>query len=268
LFFFDVLFFWNSHIHDTNFQNYHPIPLAELISLPVLSVQILSFLKVGILISLFFAALGYAARLFLCINFISMFLYVLSVSGHRYVPESAFVHSELKMPLVLFFLLCFLPSIENWKPFNKESTLDTFTWPLHIIKITLGLAYFSAGLQKIIHSQGSWISSQTTQELFLRSHIVNNNPIAGFIGNSAFICQALSLVVIVFQWTFIFGIFSKNLRWVFIFIGLGFHISTSFLVNIHFVHSFCFAYSLIFIEAWVQKDFPFSNNFKEILLKK
>ncbi|MGB7934977.1 MAG: hypothetical protein WCH04_22710 [Gammaproteobacteria bacterium] len=159
--------------------------------------------------------------------FLTAFIYSFSDLHHR----------EAVMAVILFALALSpsgrVLSVDNrmGKGFNGlvDSTAASSThspyayWPILLLQIFFALMYFSAVVWK--HQSGlGWANGFTLQAYLVQDGIRHNSPIALWFSQFHYFIYFVQLIVVTFQATFFLIIFFPKLRWIYIPIGLVFHI--------------------------------------------
>ncbi len=157
-------------------------------------------------------------------------------------------YAGLIMPFLLY---------QQKKNANPESSLLP-DWPLQLIKLSLSLCYLLAGLEKLFISKGAWLSPATFKSyLFL-----HQAPLGMQILKYPVLCAALPIAAIIFQLGFISVLWNKKLKWVFLPVGILFHIGTVVLLGISSIlNPWIFMY--IFFIQWSKIE-PLQRLFKAL----
>ena len=105
-----------------------------------------------------------------------------------------------------------------------SSTHSPFAyWPLLLLQIFFSLMYLSAFIWK--HQSGfGWANGFTLQAYLAQDGIRNNSPLAMWLSQFHYFIYFVQIIVATFQATFFLIIFFPKLRWIYIPLGLVFHI--------------------------------------------
>jgi HTTM domain len=96
-------------------------------------------------------------------------------------------------------------------------------WPILLLQIFFALMYFSAVVWK--HKSGlGWANGFTLQAYLAQDGIRHNSPLALWLSQFHYFIYSVQLIVVTFQATFFLIIFFPKLRWIYIPLGLVFHI--------------------------------------------
>lgn len=140
---------------------------------------------------------------------------------------------------------------------TASSTHSPFAyWPILLLQIFFSLMYLSAVIWK--HKSGfGWTNGFTLQAYLVQDGIRKDSPLALWLSQFHYFIYALQLVVVAFQATFFLIIFFPKLRWIYIPLGLVFHIGILLTLTAPFYH-------------WIALYFGFIpwSNLREILAGK
>ena len=106
---------------------------------------------------------------------------------------------------------------------SKQKRLDSSpAWPLIIIQLGVSLAYFMAGIEKVLVSGLYWFSPETLL-FYLKQH---DSLLYPFLNHYPWLVSLLSILVVVFEIGFILIVFFPRSKFFFIVCGILFHWST------------------------------------------
>lgn len=98
-------------------------------------------------------------------------------------------------------------------------------WPLLLLQWFFALMYLSAVISKMSHGGIAWMNGYTLQYELLRDGLRYDSPLALWLGQFHYLTLVLQCVVILFQSTFSLAVIFPRLRWIYVPLGLGFHIA-------------------------------------------
>jgi HTTM domain len=220
-------------------QWYQPLPILRLLTFPFgspyrPSVEVLEVIWVVTVITGIFALIGLLTNRSLLIFaagnvFIQAYLY--SFGDHH--------HPEAVMMIALF-VLALSPcgrvlSIDHWLRARATSGgpfgLDSLTqespfarWPILTIQWVFVLMYLSAVLSKLVFYGPNWLNGFTLQGYLIRDGIRWHSPLALWLAQHHLLVLGLQYLTIAFQSTFVLAVVFPKLRWIYVPVGLGFHI--------------------------------------------
>jgi hypothetical protein len=208
----DLSQFWNIHAF------YKPIPIYKALGINFPSVSIIF----GIYLTLILASLSIVVRvkplLFsiiatFCFIYLQGLMYSFEKTDHRY---ATLTYAMILMPFLIY-------EEKN----AGEGTLQK-GWPLQLIKVSIVLVYFFAGIEKLFTSGFSWVSVET-----FRTYIyLHQAPVGLLAAKNEWAALFLSTMALVFQLGSILVLFFPRLTTLFIIGGISFHAGTVLLFGI------------------------------------
>jgi hypothetical protein len=220
-------------------QWYVPLPILRLLTLPFgsarpPSVEVLEIIWFITVIAGVFALVGLLTNLGLLIFaagnvFIQAFLY----------SFGDFHHPEAVMMIALTVLaLCPAGgalSVDQWLRARARSGeplgMDSLTresafarWPILTIQWIFVLMYLSAVLSKLVFFGPNWLNGFTLQGYLIRDGIRWDSPLALWVAQHHLLVLALQYMTIWFQATFVLAVIFPKLRWIYVPVGLAFHV--------------------------------------------
>jgi hypothetical protein len=219
-----------------------PIKLFRIFQLPALSENQFIFLGTALILSLVFAATGIYTRPCLIIALLCYFPYFNSIQSLAYVQRKTNL-----LPLVLL-VLAVSPSI------NKALAEPSTSWELVLIKIAISQMYFSAGLQKVLHSFFNWCNGAQLQAYLLENYLWSDRRAGYLLAQKRWLCSILSMLTLVFELTFWVILFFPQLTFVYIALALFFHLGTLFTMRINYLKYLGPVYLVFFtgIAFWIK----------------
>ena len=109
-------------------------------------------------------------------------------------------------------------------------------WPILLIQIFFALMYLSAVLSKHYYSGFEWANGFTLQAVLIQDGMRHNSPLALWLSQFHYFIWGLQIVVMTFQATFWLVIFFPRLRWVYLPLGLAFHLGIELAIKATFLH--------------------------------
>jgi Vitamin K-dependent gamma-carboxylase len=197
-------------------------------------------LKSAIVLSLLLGALGFVTVLTTKTSFLLVLFYqgLLRSFGH-------FNHDEM-VAVYFLLVLAFTPcgdafSIDSrFRKTKNERSLLAYAYPILLMQLLLAWTYFSSALIKLRVAGWKYLSPDNLPSLAI-FHSLDNLHDTGF--RLAFwlpqVKEYLPFAVgFVLVWELLFplAIFWRRLRWWILGVGIIFHLSTLFLMNIFFPH--------------------------------
>jgi len=228
---------------------YHPLLLFKFLGNSYPSLLLLQSLCVLLYLFCFLILFRYKTVLFsisACFLFILLqsFLYGFEKTDQTF---AIFNYLAMLMPFLIFFF-------KTDKGEDKKNRKSTF---LVLIKIIIGLCYFQAGLEKILISNLNWFSASTLQH-----HLLTHPTQFGlWVSQFEWLCILLQTASLLFEIGFITIVFFPKMKYVFLPVGILFHLSTFWLMGIGgWFNSWIFAY-MFFIdwEKIIYQKFKFSK---------
>lgn len=222
---------------------YAPIPLMRLVYLPFgwdfrPSFTLLQIVHWSTIVAGAFALLGLRTNLALGVFTAGIVLLV----GHAYSYHE-FHHPEA--PLVLAFVLLTL------SPAGRVLALDArharrgadatpvlalegqdAGWPLRTIQWLFVLIYLSAVLSKLVFHDGlQWLNGHTLQYYMVREDMQRGSLLGGWFAQYHMLVLLSQYFVVIFQATFVLAVILPKLRWIYVPLGLGFHVGNIVFLN-------------------------------------
>ncbi len=112
-----------------------------------------------------------------------------------------------------------------------------YGWPLRVIQLFVAQIYLFSAYGKLVTTGLSWSSAENIRRWFL---LFNVDPTQGrfhalglWIVEHPFLCLAIGVGTVLFEWSFIFVLFSRKARWILIPMALMFHIAVIVGMNVH-----------------------------------
>lgn len=182
----------------------------------------------------FLALIGLATRISLLVfTFCNIFIVAWTYSF------SDFHHTEA--PLFLAFgILAFAPvgrvlSVDALlrrlrSPTPPPSLLsqegEMAGWPIRLIQWMLVIIYLSAVFSKLLFEGGlDWLNGYTLQYYLIQDTLRKGAPLGLWFSQHHTLVMISQYVVVIFQATFALAVIFPRLRWIYVPVGLGFHIA-------------------------------------------
>ena len=196
-----------------------------------------NFLRVTVIISLLFSALGlFFQRFFMILSLISFFLF----QGYLYcfirTADDPYVYHSANIVVFILLIWFLAPTNSRWTSYfwikrffqkGKKQFQSSFVypqWPRFLIILTMGISYFGSFYCKFVTSGFQWINGHTLQHYLLVQS--QTNPLShGYwlATQSFFIIWFLNVGVWIFQSTAPIGFFMKKTRLLYGVMGVLFH---------------------------------------------
>ncbi len=121
--------------------------------------------------------------------------------------------------------VCMLLPLLTYQLTKASKTASTWIngWLLRLIQVSVATAYLQSGLEKVLNSGFFWFDQQT---LLLNYEIVINDYLPSNLAKVA------TMGVLFFQISFIFMVWHSTTRWIYLCIGITFHVATVHYMNV------------------------------------
>lgn len=199
---------------------YKPILLLKLLGVPFPSAEVSLILCILLVLS--------------CMAVIFSFQMVLSsvIVAALFVLIQGWINSFEKIDhtfATLTYAIILMPFLLYQQQMaNRHHSSVQAGWPLQLIKLSISLVYFMAGLEKLLISGWHWLDKET-----FRSYIfLHQVPLGLWIAKSDFLSVLLPLFALVFQLSFISILFFPRLTAIFLLAGIAFHMGTYLLLQV------------------------------------
>jgi hypothetical protein len=189
-----------------------------------------------LILSLVAVFLGINPSLFSFFCFLLYFPYFNSVQSLDYIQR--------KTNLLPFVFLIFVFSSAIHLKTNAQSGI----WEIILIKTLLIQIYLSAGINKLKKGGLEWINGSNLQAYLLENYLWYEIPITLKIAQKKAFCSFFSILVLLFELTFIIIIFIPNLTFYFVIFGALFHFSTMILMRINYLKFLSPVYLIFFCD--------------------
>ena len=97
-------------------------------------------------------------------------------------------------------------------------------WPVLTIQWIFVLMYMSAVLSKLVFFGPNWLNGLTLQGYLIRDGIRWESPLALWLAQHHLLVLGLQYMTIAFQGTFALAVIFPKLRWIYVPVGLAFHV--------------------------------------------
>lgn len=193
--------------------------------------------RMGAVINVFIA-IGLFTRVFLIVNFISVFIII---ATPNFYGKMFHQHLWIWIPWLFTFSKCYdVLSVDSWIKSlrGKETTPSAsseYNLPVRFIWIMFGLVYFFPGFRKLWNAGFEWaFSDAMLNQVFVEwnQHYGWRSPLP--IEHFPAIVKAGGFLVILFEMAFMFLLFGKKTRTVAVIGGISFHVITGLTLRIWF----------------------------------
>lgn len=228
---------------------YNPVPGLGLLFDDFLPISVYHFLNVAHVFTMFMVLVGYKTRFFTVAASIVLFLYFTAIFSFGNIYHAG---------LVPFALL--VMSFSNWGAAysidskTQDEEPEIFTWPITLLMILIGFAYFTAGISKLT---GGWLDVQfnATRHYFMYEYLVTERQqfLAPFFYQlkSDLIWEVLDWSTVFMEVGILFSIIRAGWFRVFVFFVICFHVTVFLSLNI------CFSALFIIFTPFIKYDAPF-----------
>lgn len=107
-------------------------------------------------------------------------------------------------------------------------------WPLRLIQCFFGLMYLSAFLSKLLIGGLNWANGYTLQFYLIQDYLRWGSEFGLMMSQHHYVDMALQIVALIFQATFFLAVFFPRLRWLYVPVGLCFHLGIYFTLRAYF----------------------------------
>ncbi len=242
---------------------WHPIPLFELLGVPLMSTAAYHVVWLVLLAALGLTAIGACTRVSATVAWIAFFFYMGTFLGFNKSPHTGYVIHTHNIVVFILFILALAPGVADygvdawlfrrWRQFfgaatsvSSRPTLQATAWPSQLIKLTLALAYFGAGYCKIA-ANPLWADGTTLQSYLMAKHLVIDSEPALWLAQSWWLCLLLGIATLALELTFFLIVFFPRLTWPYVVGVVLFHASVYVTMRINFFVYFGFTL-LIFLD--------------------
>jgi hypothetical protein len=105
-----------------------------------------------------------------------------------------------------------------------QETSRFAAWPIQTIQWFFVLMYLSAVLHKLIFTGTDWVNGFTLQAHLIQDGLRWGSPLALMLAEQHSLVYLLQVFTILFQATFALAVLYPRLRWIYVPLGLGFHL--------------------------------------------
>lgn len=207
---------------------------ASVIDIIPISPEFVFGAGLAFVISGIFALIGFYSRIS---------LFVMAVLG-IYVMGIPQFFGKIDHYHILWHVLLLLPftpcgdalSIDQWRSSEKiDKRSIQYGFPLKIIMILIGISYLFPGIWKFVFSGFEWAFSENLKYKLHSSWLGEPESVPLLrIDRYAFFYQTAALITLITELGFIFALFFRKTRVLFVFSALLFHISVYYFMGISF----------------------------------
>jgi hypothetical protein len=200
------------------------------VPLPKLSVQAFTVVGLCLCVSLFLASSGFQPRFFLSLSLIGYFLYFGQIRNLAYIRRKTNI-----LPFVLLILVV-SPALSD--ALNHATPI----WPIFLIKGVTASVYFSSGYQKLRNTGWRWANGKPLQVYLLDHYLWGDMKVALILAERLWLCRLLSIITLSFELTFWMILLFPGLTYLYVVVGIGFHIMTELAMRIQYLKYFGLVY--------------------------
>jgi hypothetical protein len=201
-------------------------------SLPVNS-QVYSWFFYAGIASCFFIIIGFKTRFFLLINAVCVF-YLIATPNFF----GKLWHEQIVIWISWFFMFskCYdVFSIDSWLKKTPIILSSNYTFPVRFIWVQLGVIYFWAGFYKIWDAGFEWALGNSMINQVQLEWLQNYDQLPSIrIDFYPYLLHFGGIIVILFEFFYIYLVFKPSLRWIAACGGLLMHNLIGFFMNISF----------------------------------
>lgn len=109
-------------------------------------------------------------------------------------------------------------------------------WPIRLIQWMFVLIYLSAVLSKIVFEGGlEWLNGFTLQYYMINDSLRKETFLGLWLSQHHLLVMISQYIVVIFQTTFVLAVIFPKLRWIYVPLGLGFHVGNIVFLNAVFL---------------------------------
>jgi hypothetical protein len=118
-------------------------------------------------------------------------------------------------------------------PFEAEGPMAG--WPIRLLQWMFVLIYLSAVLSKlVVHGGLDWLNGYTLQYYLIQDSLRKGTLLGFWLSQYHIVVLISQYIVVIFQATFALAVIFPKLRWIYVPMGLGFHIGNIVFLNATF----------------------------------
>jgi hypothetical protein len=235
-----------SYVLDLPAEMYHPLPILRVLLSPFdadyrPSVDVLTAVRAVTIVFGVTAAIGLLTRT----SMLLLALGTIFLIAHNY-SYGDFHHQEAPLTIALIVLV-FAPigralSVDRWLAGRRgavkaaaglDASSNLAGWPLKLLQWQFVLIYGSAVASKLARGGSDWLNGFTLQYFFIRNNYLRDTgaEIGLWLAQYWELIFAMQIFVLLFQSTFVLAVLFPRLRWIYVPLGLAFHLGN--LVVLH-----------------------------------
>ena len=228
---------------------YDPITILKLLLLPFgwgyrPSPEFMQLVQYATVVAGIMALIGFRTSLSLAVFALGNVLLVSYIYSH-----GDFHHTEAPLMIALG-ILALSPSgrvlsADQWlrqRRSGKPAAHDLLTaegplagWPIRLIQWIFVLIYLSAIMSKLVYEGGlEWLNGYTLQYYLIQDTLRKGTLLGGWFAQQHTLVLLSQYMVVAFQATFALCVIFPRLRWIYVPLGLGFHIGNWVLLQAPF----------------------------------
>lgn len=215
---------------------YHPVGFMKLLAMPFPNISVVVVLQITATIAAISAMLGYWYRISAFIFFICMLLF------DAWPNMFGFINVEIHLVWIAGLL-----SIAN---LHRSERKKSWVYPMsslafRCIELVIVLAYFQAGVSKLIHGGIDWALEGTTLQIaMLRQGVALGLYLAQF----PTLLKFASILTLIWELIFPLYYLVPKTRKYLLSVAILFHLSTWFTLGIDFSHLWNFTLSILILQ--------------------
>lgn len=209
---------------------YGPAPLLlGFIRLPSVNERLFAWAGIGFIATLAAAACGLVPRLMSIPALICFLIYFIPILPLGYIQRKVNL-----IPVVLTVLMA-----------APGRTIQ-------LVGIAVAMVYLSGALEKLRNGGIRWIDGRSLQAYLIEHYLYTQRPQALWLARRPRLCRTLSALVLVWELTFWLVIFFPAAGWIYVPVGLAFHLATAIAMRIRYWVYFCPVY-FVFLAPWLAR---------------
>ncbi len=261
---------------------YYPLPLFDFFHIPspqtfiehflsfsISLTNLFSTLKFLLIFSLTLSLFGVFQRFFIALSLAKFFLFQGWLGGYIRMVDDPYVYPGTNIIFFILLVWLFAPPCKRWtilsllkqilksqfkeKQIKITDTINYPIWPRLLVILTIGIAYFGSFYCKLDTSGFQWVNGYTLQGWLLYSIIYPDYNGYWLAQQNFYLIWFLNITVWIFQSTAPVGFLLKETRFLYIAIGVAFHIGVFLFLGFWF-KPFQYYYIVFFPEGmWFLK---------------
>ncbi len=249
----NTIFPWLFYVNALPDELYSPIYVLRLMLLPFNGMEVIRP-EAGIVFAVFWAT--FLMGLFAFAGALTSVSLLLFAAGSWFLTAYIYSFEDFHHPeAVLMIALAVLALAPSGRVLSIDSLLfkpastgggrsmnlidyvgRDAAWPILLLQCFIALMYISAVTSKLSWGGLDWMNGYTLQYKMIQDGLRKPSALASWAGQHHTAMMLASIVTIVFQATYFLNIFFPRLRWIYVPLGLAFHVGIYVTLKAPFPH--------------------------------